>query len=84
MARQVGKSQEAFGLWAAYLLSVICVTALPFMTATQTTDFMTAHWAELQYSLLGQGSNRIINGVRGFNWVVYDLSGKLPATIEWE
>jgi GMP synthase (glutamine-hydrolysing) len=45
---------------------------------------MTAHWAELPYSLLGKVSNRIINEVRGFNRVVYDVSGKPPATIEWE
>jgi GMP synthase (glutamine-hydrolysing) len=54
------------------------------LRAVQTTDFMTAHWAELPYSLLGKVSNRIINEVRGFNRVVYDVSGKPPATIEWE
>ena len=54
------------------------------LRAVQTTDFMTAHWAELPYGLLGTVSNRIINEVRGFNRVVYDISGKLPATIEWE
>ena len=54
------------------------------LRAVQTTDFMTAHWAELPYSLLGKVSNRIINEVRGFNWVAYDVSGKPPATIEWE
>jgi GMP synthase (glutamine-hydrolysing) len=47
-------------------------------------DFMTAHWAELPHSLLGKVSNRIINEVRGINRVVYDISGKPPATIEWE
>ena len=52
--------------------------------AVQTTDFMTAHWAELPYSLLAKVSNRIINEVRGINRVVYDVSGKPPATIEWE
>ena len=45
---------------------------------------MTAHWAELPHSLLAKVSNRIINEVRGFNRVVYDISGKPPATIEWE
>ena len=54
------------------------------LRAVQTTDFMTAHWAELPHALLGRVSNRIINEVRGFNRVVYDISGKPPATIEWE
>jgi GMP synthase (glutamine-hydrolysing) len=54
------------------------------LRAVQTTDFMTAHWAELPYGLLGKVSNRIINEVRGINRVVYDISGKPPATIEWE
>jgi GMP synthase (glutamine-hydrolysing) len=50
----------------------------------QTSDFMTAHWSHLPYELLGRASNRIINEVRGINRVVYDVSGKPPATIEWE
>ncbi len=54
------------------------------LRAVVTSDFMTAHWAELPYSLLGRVSNRIINEVRGINRVVYDISGKPPATIEWE
>ncbi|TDR71079.1 glutamine-hydrolyzing GMP synthase [Paludibacterium purpuratum] len=54
------------------------------LRAVVTSDFMTAHWAELPYSLLGRASNRIINEVRGINRVVYDVSGKPPATIEWE
>lgn len=54
------------------------------LRAVQTQDFMTAHWAELPYDLLGKVSNRIINEVRGINRVVYDISGKPPATIEWE
>ena len=54
------------------------------LRAVQTQDFMTAHWAELPHSLLGIVSNRIINEVRGINRVVYDISGKPPATIEWE
>lgn len=54
------------------------------LRAVQTTDFMTAHWAELPYSLLARVSSRIINEVRGINRVVYDISGKPPATIEWE
>ena len=54
------------------------------LRAVETQDFMTAHWAELPHSLLGKVSNRIINEVRGINRVVYDISGKPPATIEWE
>jgi GMP synthase (glutamine-hydrolysing) len=54
------------------------------LRAVQTQDFMTAHWAELPYALLSKVSNRIINEVRGINRVVYDISGKPPATIEWE
>jgi GMP synthase (glutamine-hydrolysing) len=54
------------------------------LRAVQTQDFMTAHWAELPHSLLSKVSNRIINEVRGINRVVYDISSKPPATIEWE
>ena len=54
------------------------------LRAVQTLDFMTAHWAHLPHDLLGRVSNRIINEVRGINRVVYDISGKPPATIEWE
>lgn len=54
------------------------------LRAIQTQDFMTANWAELPYSLLSKVSNRIINEIRGINRVVYDISGKPPATIEWE
>ncbi len=54
------------------------------LRAVQTEDFMTARWAELPYELLAMVSNRIINEVRGINRVVYDISGKPPATIEWE
>lgn len=54
------------------------------LRAVITNDFMTAHWAELPYDLLARVSNRIINEVRGINRVVYDISGKPPATIEWE
>ena len=54
------------------------------LRAVQTQDFMTAHWAELPYTLLAKVSNRIINEIRGINRVVYDISGKPPATIEWE
>jgi len=54
------------------------------LRAVQTVDFMTAHWAPLPYELLGTVSNRIINEVPGISRVVYDVSGKPPATIEWE
>jgi GMP synthase (glutamine-hydrolysing) len=54
------------------------------LRAVQTQDFMTAHWEHLPHELLGRVSNRIINEVRGINRVVYDISGKPPATIEWE
>jgi GMP synthase (glutamine-hydrolysing) len=54
------------------------------LRAVQTTDFMTAHWAHLPHELLAKVSNRIINEVRGINRVVYDISSKPPATIEWE
>jgi len=54
------------------------------LRAVQTSDFMTAHYAELPHSLLAKVSNRIINEVRGINRVVYDISSKPPATIEWE
>jgi GMP synthase (glutamine-hydrolysing) len=54
------------------------------LRAVTTSDFMTASWAELPYDLLGKVSNRIINEVKGINRVVYDISGKPPATIEWE
>ena len=54
------------------------------LRAVQTLDFMTAHWAPLPYELLGAVSNRIINEVPGISRVVYDVSGKPPATIEWE
>ena len=54
------------------------------LRAVQTIDFMTARWAHLPYELLERVSNRIINEVPGVSRVVYDISGKPPATIEWE
>lgn len=57
---------------------VICLRAV------ETIDFMTAHWAQLPWDFLGQISNRIINEVQGVSRVTYDISGKPPATIEWE
>ncbi len=54
------------------------------LRAVETIDFMTAHWAHLPYDFLGKVSNRIINEIDGISRVVYDVSGKPPATIEWE
>ena len=52
--------------------------------AVKTVDFMTAEWANLPYEFLGKVSNRIVNELEGVSRVVYDISGKPPATIEWE
>lgn len=57
---------------------VICLRAV------ETSDFMTAHWAQLPWDFLSHVSNRIINEVAGVSRVTYDISGKPPATIEWE
>lgn len=57
---------------------VICLRAV------ETIDFMTAHWAHLPWDFLGKVSNRIINEVKNVSRVTYDISGKPPATIEWE
>jgi GMP synthase (glutamine-hydrolysing) len=54
------------------------------LRAVQTSDFMTADWAELPHGLLKKVSGRIINEVRGINRVTYDVSSKPPATIEWD
>jgi GMP synthase (glutamine-hydrolysing) len=54
------------------------------LRAVQTVDFMTAHWARLPYELLAHVSLRIVNEVQGIARVTYDISGKPPATIEWE
>ena len=54
------------------------------LRAVQTTDFMTADWFEFPPSVLKRISSRIINEVQGVNRVVYDISSKPPATIEWE
>jgi len=54
------------------------------LRAVETIDFMTAHWAHLPYDLLDVCSRRIVNEVKGISRVVYDISGKPPATIEWE
>ena len=54
------------------------------LRAVETIDFMTAHWAHLPYEFLDRVSRRIINEIRDISRVVYDISGKPPATIEWE
>jgi GMP synthase (glutamine-hydrolysing) len=52
--------------------------------AVESQDFMTADWAKIPFDVLAEMSNRSINEVRGVNRVVYDISSKPPATIEWE
>jgi GMP synthase (glutamine-hydrolysing) len=54
------------------------------LRAVETVDFMTAQWARLPYEFLEHVSRRIVNEVAGISRVVYDISGKPPATIEWE
>jgi GMP synthase (glutamine-hydrolysing) len=54
------------------------------LRAVSSTDGMTADWVDLPYAFLQETSNKIINQVKGVNRVVYDISSKPPATIEWE
>ena len=54
------------------------------LRAVETIDFMTARWSEIPFELLAHVSNRIINEIPGVSRVTYDISGKPPATIEWE
>ena len=61
-----------------------CYDYVIALRAVETIDFMTARWAHLPYNFLDHVSRRIINEVTGVSRVVYDISGKPPATIEWE
>ena len=54
------------------------------LRAVETVDFMTATWAHLPYEFIGKVSNRIVNELSSVSRVVYDCTGKPPATIEWE
>ena len=54
------------------------------LRAVSTIDFMTAEWSKIPYEVLSIVSNRIVNEVNHVNRVVYDITGKPPATIEWE
>ena len=54
------------------------------LRAVDTTDYMTADWTRIPSDVMARISNRIINEIRGINRVVYDISSKPPATIEWE
>jgi GMP synthase (glutamine-hydrolysing) len=78
------QTAQAFKVLLAMLGDVRTYENVIAIRAVQTDDFMTADWSRLPYDLLAHVSTRIINSVRGVNRVVYDVSRKPPATIEWE
>ncbi|MDB6164152.1 MAG: guaA [Xanthomonadaceae bacterium] len=84
-----GKTSQAFAVFLPVKSVGVVGDARAYewviaLRAVETIDFMTAQWAHLPYEFLGKVSNRIINELRGISRVVYDISGKPPATIEWE